>query len=730
LTKIINLFRINKNKSIYLPHYLETILIVKIKSTLILLFTAAVVFAQHKDTITVNKLSEVVVTGQFEPQSVKKSVFNVKVISQKDIQQLAANNLADVLNQYLNITIMPSGSEGRSTVSMFGLDGQYFKILVDNIPIVSDSGLGNNIDLTQINLNDIEQIEIIEGSMGVTHGANAVSGILNIITKKRTTNKWDILVSAQEETVGKEYRIYNQGKHIQSTKVGHQINDNWFATLGVNRNDFDGFLGDQKGKEYEINDGKRGYRWLPKEQWVTNALLQYSKGNFRLFYKFDYLNESLNFYHKTVNTIANPPFGDLKYANDNNYFTNRFFHHLNASGKLYNKYVYTISASHQKQARDVEEFKYNLIENREEDLQKFTDQSTEVIYSTGTISNLLRNKICNFQVGYEFVNTNGFSRIIGENNFIKDVRKRFENYDIFLSSEVKPTEKFFIRPGFRYSIQSFFDNQYAASLGLRYLFDNGIEARTSLGKSYRTPNFEEMFSEIIFSGHYFIGNENLKPEKSTSYEASLKKQFFFKDVKMQSQLAFNFIDVKDRIDMALVETLPIAKSQYININKYQTLNFALTKQLEWKEFNANLGFSIVGISQEINNGEAVSSNRFLYTNQLNASLSYFYSKLNSVFSIYYKHNGKQERFVGSTDVNGNPNFKLSQIDSFSWMDASIKTFFWNKKFETTLGARNIFNITDVQQSQPNAGSAHPTSSNLMLGYGRSYFLKLVYNINF
>ena len=121
----------------------------------------------EKDTV-VNNLSEVVVTGQFEPQSLKKSVFNVKVISQKEIQQLAANNLADVLNQYLNITIRPSGNDGRSTVSMFGLDGQYFKILVDNIPLVSDSGIGNNIDLTQINLDDIEQIEIIEGSMGVT----------------------------------------------------------------------------------------------------------------------------------------------------------------------------------------------------------------------------------------------------------------------------------------------------------------------------------------------------------------------------------------------------------------------------------------------------------------------------------------------------------------------------------------------------------------------------------
>ncbi|MBP9793632.1 MAG: Plug domain-containing protein, partial [Flavobacterium sp.] len=131
------------------------------------------------DSTSVKQLNEVVVTGQFLPQTIKKSVFNVRLITAKDIQNLAANNLSDVLSQYLNITVQPSGTTGRSTVSLFGLDAQYFKILVDGVPLVNESGLGNNTDLSQINLDDIAQIEIVEGSMGVTHGANAVSGVLN-----------------------------------------------------------------------------------------------------------------------------------------------------------------------------------------------------------------------------------------------------------------------------------------------------------------------------------------------------------------------------------------------------------------------------------------------------------------------------------------------------------------------------------------------------------------------
>src|SRR5690606_33101151 len=150
------------------------------------LFLGSIAFGQEtlKDSTKVEQLNEVVVTGQYQPQSIKKSVHNVIIINRDQIEKQAANTLADLLNFNLNLTIIPNSQSGKSTISFFGLDAQYFNIMVDNIPIVSDSGLGNNIDLTQINLDNIERIEIVEGAMGVEYGANAVSGVINIITKK------------------------------------------------------------------------------------------------------------------------------------------------------------------------------------------------------------------------------------------------------------------------------------------------------------------------------------------------------------------------------------------------------------------------------------------------------------------------------------------------------------------------------------------------------------------
>ena len=673
-----------------------------------------------KDTVTTNQLDEVVITGQFEPQSIKKSVFNVRVITAKDIQNLAANNLSDVLNQYLNVTVRPSGVDGRSTVSLFGLDGRYFKIMVDNVPLVNEAGLGNNTDLSQINLNDIEQIEIVEGSMGVTHGANAVTGILNVITKKSSKDKWNISATVQEETVGKEFELFDKGRHIQSLKVSNAINNNWFVSVSGNRNDFQGFLDGKKGQNHIENDGLRGYRWLPKEQLNGTVLVAYTKNKFRVFYKFEYLDENIDFYNSTVQSGFNTQLGSYRYADDKRYLNNRYFHNLNSTGKIFNKLNYNISVSHQKQERNIEDFRYYLFTQNEANNLKVKDQSMETLYSTGTFSNFFSDKKVDLQVGYEIVNNKGFSL---------PVRERLENYDFFVSSEIMATERFSIRPGMRFSAQSKFKDQHASSLGLRYLFNNDFELRGSYGNSFRTPTFEELYYFFVNDSHFYIGNENLIPETSTSYEVSLKKKIAFESgLQISTNLSGSYLDINDKIDMALIRINPstlIREFQYINISKYQMWNFSTMNQFKKRNWNLNVGAALVGISQKIENQIFASNEKFLYSFNINSNISYTVPKWQTTFSAYYKYNGKTQQFV-----EGNSEYVISTIDDSNWLDASIRKSFLKNQLEATVGARNILDITNINQTKANDGAAHATSSNVMLAYGRSYFLKLTYNLNF
>jgi len=374
---------------------------------------------------TIN-LEQTVISGQYNAQSVRKSIYEVKVISQEMIERQAGNTLADVLNQTLNMNIIPSSSTGKSTVQMFGLDAQYFKILVDNIPLVNDEGLGNNTDLTQINLDDIQQIEIVEGAMGVEYGANSIAGVINIITKKGGKNKFDISATLQEETIGDEYNWKNKGRHIQSLKIGHKFSDKIYANLSFSRNDFQGFFDDKKGKNYPNNDGLRGYEWLPKEQNAAKAFVQYKKDNYRLFYKFEYFNEETKYYDPNPIASTNAPTATIDYfGKDRTYTTDRIYNHLNASGRFRKAINYDVSFSYQEQKRKLKSYNYEILEGVEHDVNKFEYESRKVYYSKGMFSNFInKNDYFDFQFGYEIDQTKGFASTSAGEFFQKHIERK------------------------------------------------------------------------------------------------------------------------------------------------------------------------------------------------------------------------------------------------------------------------------------------------------------------
>ena len=695
-------------------------------------------FAQQpvQDTIAATKLEEVVVTGQPEPQSIRKSVFNVKVINRADIDRLAANNMADLMNFNLNINVTPDTGAGRSTVSMFGLDGQYLKILVDNVPLVSDTGLGNNIDLTQINLDDVEHIEIIEGSMGVTHGANAVSGIINIITKKSSVHKWEIDAALQEETVGNEYSLNDKGRHIQSLKISHNISDSWFVSVGGNRNDFAGFQDYMLGKN-SLVDGLRGYNWDPKEQYVGNAMIAFKREKVRVFYKFDYFHENIDSYDAIIRIQPNNPFWDIPFGNDRRYITERQYHHLNASGSLYNDVSFNVSASYQKQDRDFENFRYYIEQQREQDNARLTYQSTEVLYSTGNISNILSNKKYNLQVGYELVNEKGFASAVtglfrDENSTAIDKKATLSNYDFYTALEMEFNNRFSGRAGGRYSAQNKFDNQYAASVGLRYLFNNGFEARTSLGKSYRTPNFDELYTYLVDVNHDVRGNENLLPEESTSVDLNIKKLTTFDSgIKMSNNVMATYLDVKDKIGLALISFFPKQQSRYINVDKFRVLNFTTSHQLDYNNFSLRAGAAVIGTSQQKSTGSVKSDDAYFWAMQLNGSVTYLVPSWDTDFSVFYKLNGKQQIITETSNEQNNTVYGIARIESFSFLNASVRKMFLKRSFEVTLGARNLLDVSSVRSSIPQGGTVGHDggSQDLPMSYGRSYFVKLAYNLN-
>lgn len=404
---------------------------------------------------------------------------------------------------------------------------------------------------------------------------------------------------------------------------------------------------------------------------------------------------------------------------------------MNTVGFIKKQINYDVSLSYQEQTKDIKQYTYRIREDEQLNKQEGEYLSRTALFSRGTFNNIIKSDAFSLQAGYELTNEKGSGSplAITINPDENEVGQKLNNYDVFSSNEINVSNHFSLRPGARISFSNLFDNQYVFSLSTKYVFKNKIELRTILGSANRTPNYDELYTYFVDVNHNVQGNPNLNPEKGLSAFVHLKKSVSFSDEKllMKNKISISYIDVEDRIELIIVNQSPLAY-QYTNIDRYKSFGIFSENSLQYERFKAQLGVSVLGISKILDSNIS-SKNDFLYNLQLNSNVNYVVPSWNTSFSLYFKHVGKQHQFVEKTNTEGNQEFVKGTTDAFNWFDATVKKSFLNKTFETTMGVRNLLDVTSVNTTALSGGAHNGPPSNLLLGYGRSYFLKLAYNLN-
>lgn len=126
-------------------------------------------------------LDEVVVTGTGTEHLLKDTPVQTEVINNKVLRNYAGRSLEDILSM-LATSLDFNESDMGSGISMNGLGNSYILIMVDGKRLHGDVG-GDN-DLSLIDPNNIEKIEIVKGASSALYGSDAIAGVINIITKK------------------------------------------------------------------------------------------------------------------------------------------------------------------------------------------------------------------------------------------------------------------------------------------------------------------------------------------------------------------------------------------------------------------------------------------------------------------------------------------------------------------------------------------------------------------
>ncbi|WP_029902607.1 TonB-dependent receptor [Prevotella sp. 10(H)] len=655
-----------------------------------------------------NQLEEVVVTGQFSPQSLRNSLYKVRVINNQTIQQKASTDIKSLLNTEVGIRISNDMTLGESNFEMMGMSGNNVKVLLDGVPLV-DRGATKQ-SLSQIDINTIEQIEIVEGPMSVIYGTDALAGVINIITKKARVlsdrNTYSVSARIQEESVGDEYEFFDgKGIHNENINIALASKTGLYVNGGYTRNVTDGWKGDKTGREKT---------WPPKDQFYYEGMLGFKKKGFHAWYRLNYLDES-------IFTPINP--NPENVMSDRNFLTDRYTHNFQADWKLNNRLGLNVVSSYQDYKRKTRTIITDLntgqkslsTEESAQDVSKY-----KAIFARATAAWTFSPEL-SFQPGIEYNKDEGSGSRIKNNSEIS-------TFAAFLSAEWKPYEWFSVRPGVRTIIDADYDAPVAIpSVGTKFSLNHDMDLRLSYAYGFRAPTLQELFFSFNNANHDVEGNPDLKAEYSTNFTGSYTWRILHNEnIRVTSTLSAFYNDFRDRIVLAQGNRSAIHRI-YSNVDKYKTTGGTFENSMIWKNLQANVSFSLVGRYNSLTENDELKNENlptFRFSPELSTSISYQIVKTGTNLNFYYKFTGKRNEYSYDTDTK---ELYLTGLDAYHMADFTASQNL-GKYLILNAGVKNLFDLTTVDNTATSGGHTSSGSSTLM-GCGRSFFIGINFLLN-
>ncbi|WP_201629094.1 TonB-dependent receptor plug domain-containing protein [Psychrobacter maritimus] len=196
------------------------------------------------------ELDKIVVTATRTPTKTSNVIAQTRVIDKEELQRYRGQNVTDVLKNQPGINITQSGGMGTaSNFYMRGFDSKQVLVIIDGIRYGSIS-LGSP-SLNLLSADQIDRIEILYGASGSSiYGSDAMGGVIQIFTKGNNVEQSNV-----STTVG-----YGSNNHYQVGITGQLKNDTSSLSLGVSRNETDGFNAIANSGSYDFNADDDGFK--------------------------------------------------------------------------------------------------------------------------------------------------------------------------------------------------------------------------------------------------------------------------------------------------------------------------------------------------------------------------------------------------------------------------------------------------------------------------------------
>ena len=133
----------------------------------------------------VYKLKDITVTAsdRFNTK-VSDTTANVVVITGEDIEDRGYKSIEEVLSNVSGFSVSSNGGAGaNSSVYLRGFGSGNVKFLLDGVPLSDPTDPSFSSSIPNVMISNVDRIEIVKGAQSGLWGADAVAGVVNIVTK-------------------------------------------------------------------------------------------------------------------------------------------------------------------------------------------------------------------------------------------------------------------------------------------------------------------------------------------------------------------------------------------------------------------------------------------------------------------------------------------------------------------------------------------------------------------
>jgi vitamin B12 transporter len=425
------------------------------------------------------RVDPVVVTATPVETPAEQLGASVSVVNGEDFQTYHYPTVDEALRSVPGVEIRRSGAYGKTTsVTIRGANANQVQVLVDGLRVKSPT-LGQ-VDLSDISPDLIERIEVIRGAQSTLYGADAIGGVINIITRKGKGGPFQATV---QQEVGNYDTLVSRATVYGAWKIlNYALSTSHFESNGQFQND-----------ETDANA-------------ISARIGATLPGNSTLDFVFRY----------NKNDIGVPVKGVFPGPQPINPIINR-----NARSQSE-----TTIFSLEGKTRPVEWWETRGRLARYENSAGFqdpVDPGVDFDFATFSQVNVERREaewVNSFFIGKWSTSSVGLEhrREIGENH--NTFRSVSETQSVFFEQQLRFFERLFLTGGFRVEDNSVFGTTTTERGSLAFLIkETGTRLRGSAGTGFRAPTFNDLF----FPG---FGNPDLQPEKSLSYDFGVDQKLW------------------------------------------------------------------------------------------------------------------------------------------------------------------------------------------------------------